>query len=283
MRARVVAPRPRLRPAGRRVGGKLGWRVICPDLVGRGQQRLAARPGGVQPAAIRHRHNGADCPARRRPRWTWIGTSLGGLVGMTLACLPNTPIDRHGHQRYRPVPAVAGVASPRQFRPRLTARNSPPSRPPIAFYRHQPRAVRHPIRRRNGSISTRHNLFHSTHRRHLPASWPIRRSPPPSSRAGISTSAFGASGTPIACPVLVLRGSYSDLLLAVHRQARCPQRGPTGRQSYVIPECGHAPALLDGPGSDRAHHRMASVRFACASGSVSNTCGSNARSDEASA
>jgi len=47
----------------------------------------------------------------------------------------------------------------------------------------------------------------------------------------------------INCPVLVLRGAESDLLLAETAQ-EMTRRGPRA-EVIEIPGCGHAPALLD--------------------------------------
>jgi pimeloyl-ACP methyl ester carboxylesterase len=47
----------------------------------------------------------------------------------------------------------------------------------------------------------------------------------------------------IRCPVLLLRGEYSDLLLE-STALEMARRGP-GAELVEIPGCGHAPALLD--------------------------------------
>ena len=69
------------------------YRVVCPDVVGRGQSDRLADPMGYQiPAYV------ADMVtllARLDGRTVhWVGTSMGGLIGMGLASLPNTPIAR---------------------------------------------------------------------------------------------------------------------------------------------------------------------------------------------
>ena len=47
----------------------------------------------------------------------------------------------------------------------------------------------------------------------------------------------------ITCPVLLLRGAHSELLLASTAD-EMTRRGPPTRR-VEIPDCGHAPALLD--------------------------------------
>ncbi|MFJ2993553.1 alpha/beta fold hydrolase [Pandoraea sp. NPDC087047] len=67
------------------------YRVVCPDVVGRGQSSWLSHPGGyVVPQYV------ADMVtliARLGVASVdWLGTSMGGLIGMGLAGLPDTPI-----------------------------------------------------------------------------------------------------------------------------------------------------------------------------------------------
>lgn len=69
------------------------FRVICPDVVGRGQSDWLRDPRGYQiPAYV------ADMVtllARLdEAEVSWVGTSMGGLIGMALASLPGSPIAR---------------------------------------------------------------------------------------------------------------------------------------------------------------------------------------------
>lgn len=69
------------------------WRVICPDVVGRGQSDWLADPMGYQvPAYV---SDMVTLIARLGvPKVSWVGTSMGGLIGMGLASLRGTPIQR---------------------------------------------------------------------------------------------------------------------------------------------------------------------------------------------
>src|SRR5881394_2068088 len=69
------------------------YRVVCPDVVGRGRSDWLADPAGYAiPAYVADmvtllaRLNAAEVH--------WVGTSMGGLIGMGLASLPNSPIKR---------------------------------------------------------------------------------------------------------------------------------------------------------------------------------------------
>jgi pimeloyl-ACP methyl ester carboxylesterase len=69
------------------------YRVVAPDVVGRGQSDWLADPAGYQiPAYV------ADMVtllARLDARTVhWLGTSMGGLIGLGLASLPGSPVDR---------------------------------------------------------------------------------------------------------------------------------------------------------------------------------------------
>jgi pimeloyl-ACP methyl ester carboxylesterase len=67
------------------------YRVVCPDVVGRGQSDWLADPSGYQiPAYL------ADMVtllARLRAQELhWVGTSMGGLIGLGLASMANSPV-----------------------------------------------------------------------------------------------------------------------------------------------------------------------------------------------
>ncbi len=70
-----------------------GWRVICPDLVGRGRSDWLSDPEdytlpqyAMDLSALIARLDVASVD--------WIGTSLGGLIGMVIAGQPQSPIRR---------------------------------------------------------------------------------------------------------------------------------------------------------------------------------------------
>ena len=69
------------------------WRVICPDVVGRGRSDWLQDPTGYAiPAYV------ADMVTllARLDADTvdWVGTSMGGLIGLLMAALPNSPVRR---------------------------------------------------------------------------------------------------------------------------------------------------------------------------------------------
>jgi pimeloyl-ACP methyl ester carboxylesterase len=72
---------------------RLGYRVICPVLVGRGQSEWLQQPDDYDlPQYVVDMH--AVLTSVGAQDVTWIGFSLGGLIGMIMAAMENTPISR---------------------------------------------------------------------------------------------------------------------------------------------------------------------------------------------
>jgi pimeloyl-ACP methyl ester carboxylesterase len=69
------------------------FRVVCPDVVGRGRSDWLADPSGYQiPAYVADM---VTLVARLDvERVDWVGTSMGGLIGLGLAALPKSPVAR---------------------------------------------------------------------------------------------------------------------------------------------------------------------------------------------
>jgi pimeloyl-ACP methyl ester carboxylesterase len=72
------------------------YRVICPDVVGRGESDWLSHPAGYQvPAYVSDMVTLlARLDIEQAPYLDWVGTSMGGLIGMGLAALPGNPIRR---------------------------------------------------------------------------------------------------------------------------------------------------------------------------------------------
>lgn len=69
------------------------YRVICPDVVGRGLSDWLANPNSY--ALSQYVADMVTLIARLGVETVdWLGTSMGGLIGLSLAGLPNTPIAR---------------------------------------------------------------------------------------------------------------------------------------------------------------------------------------------
>ncbi|MEX2202025.1 MAG: alpha/beta hydrolase [Dongiaceae bacterium] len=70
-----------------------GFRVVCPDIVGRGDSDRLADPAGYNYG--QYQQDMLALIDHLRPTaLDWVGTSMGGLIGMMLAARPGTPIRR---------------------------------------------------------------------------------------------------------------------------------------------------------------------------------------------
>jgi pimeloyl-ACP methyl ester carboxylesterase len=69
------------------------WRVVCPDVVGRGDSDRLADP--MLYGVPQYVKDMVTLVARLDVEaLSWVGTSMGGLIGMALAAQPGTPIQR---------------------------------------------------------------------------------------------------------------------------------------------------------------------------------------------
>lgn len=211
------------------------YRVVCPDMPGRGRSDWLRNPDlYAVPQYV------ADCVtlvARTGVESVdWVGTSMGGLIGMTLASLPGNPIRRLVMNDVGPVLEQAGLkriasyvgaAGPfgsfdeglQEVR-RLAAGFGPHSDEQWA------RLNRHYLVERDGKWT-----FH-----YDPAiSKPFRGAfsePPP----------MWALWDTLRCPVLAVRGEQSDLL-SHETLVQMSQRGPRAA-THEVPGVGHAPTLM---------------------------------------
>jgi pimeloyl-ACP methyl ester carboxylesterase len=214
-----------------------GWRVICPDLAGRGRSDWLRNkedynlPQYTMDITVLLAHLGVT-------QVDWIGTSLGGLIGMVVAGLPDQPIRNLVINDIGPfIPwqalhrlALAVQAAPRHFASLAAA---------VAYY-HVYLAPFGDLTAEEWEHLARYNL------EQLPdGSWQKRSDP--EIIAGFRTGwlwnlSLWTYWDAITCPTLVLRGADSDLLLQ-GTALEMTRRGPHAKL-IEIPGCGHAPALL---------------------------------------
>lgn len=209
--------------------------VICPDIAGRGQS--AWLPG---PLAYHFPQFLADLRAlmaRLGAREVeWIGTSMGGLLGMMLAAEPNSPITRlvlNDVGAFVPGDALAAIGrnlrAPRRFA----------SLTELAAH------VRH-THRHWGPISEpqwRHLARHAARR--LPDGYALHYDPSIAQVLSLPVAAplsLWNVWRRVRCPTLIVRGRSSAILpqevartmMASNPLARCVE----------IPRAGHAPSLM---------------------------------------
>ena len=215
-------------------------RVVCPDVVGRGRSDWLTDPMAY--GVPTYVADMVTLVARLDvAQVDWLGTSMGGLIGMVLAGLPGTPVRRLVLNDVGPV-----------VQPEAIAR--------IAGYLGQP--VRWatldeaadalwaisqgfgPHTREQWLALTRPQLVAdgAGYKPHYdPAiAVPVRAMTPQIAAAG--EALLWQSYDRIAAPTLLLRGAQSDLLTATTAQAMA-QRGPRARV-HEFAGVGHAPMLV---------------------------------------
>ncbi len=216
------------------------YRVVCPDVVGRGQSDWLVDPAGYQIPA--YAADMVTLLARLDARELhWVGTSMGGLIGLGLASLPGTPIARMVLNDVGPTiqyEAIARIGTylgmPVQWRSPDEAADYMLSIS-TGFGQHtreQWLALTRPMLKAQGDGFVPH---------YDPAiAVPFRGVTPELAAAG--EAALWASYDRVACPVLLLRGADSDLLSPATALAMT-QRGPKARLREFA-GVGHAPTLL---------------------------------------
>lgn len=213
-----------------------GCRVVCPDMPGRGRSDwLAVKSDYNYPvymsdmAALLARLNVSQID--------WVGTSMGGLIGMFLAAQANTPVRRL-------VLNDVGPTIPEDALQRIAEYvGADPVFPDLRSLEQYLRVVHAPF----GPLTDaqwQHIAAHSVRRLAIGAC--AQHFDP-----GIAEGFKEAAATPVdlwsiwdrvECPVRVLRGSESDLLTA-ETAAEMTQRGPKA-DLVEFEGVGHAPALL---------------------------------------
>lgn len=213
------------------------WRVVCPDVVGRGDSDRLADPAGYGYPQYLADMNAliARCDVARVD---WVGTSMGGLIGMMLAAQPNSPIRRLVINDIGPLVARAGLERIAGYvgkDPRFASLSEAEAA----------------LRRTAGTFGLRTD---DEWRRFTERSVrPVGQGQyglaydPAIARAfqngPIKDIDLWAVWDKVRCPVLVLRGAESDLLLKETAE-EMQRRGP-GCTVVELPGCGHAPALMD--------------------------------------
>jgi pimeloyl-ACP methyl ester carboxylesterase len=223
-----------------------GCRVVCPDVVGRGDSGWLADPAGygfpqyVADMTLLLAHLEVEAV-------DWVGTSMGGLIGMMLAAQPGTLLGRlvlNDVGPFLPKAALERIAGYVGHDPRFADRAAAE-----AYLRE--------IHGGFGALAD-HEWRHLTETSVVvaesggegggQAAQALRLHYDPGIGAGFRTRPvedvdLWAVWDRITVPSLVLRGADSGLLLP-ETAAEMTRRGPRA-ELVEIADCGHAPALMD--------------------------------------
>jgi pimeloyl-ACP methyl ester carboxylesterase len=212
------------------------FRVLCPDMPGRGNSEWLPDAGDyVFPTYLTAltamlAHADVDEVA-------WVGTSMGGLLGMIVAAQKNSPVTRLVVNDIGPVVETAALARIAGYV------GLDPVFDTFAALEAHVREVSAPFGALTDAQWT--DLARSTARQTEDGRWRLKYDP----GIGVpfrSTATAGGDLWPvwdaIRCPTLLLRGAESDLLSA-QTAAAMHTRGPAPKV-IEFPRIGHAPMLL---------------------------------------
>ncbi|MBK1679153.1 alpha/beta fold hydrolase [Rhodocyclus tenuis] len=215
-----------------------GWRVVCPDVVGRGHSSWLADPRHYEfPQYV------ADMMlllARLDlDSVSWLGTSMGGLIGMIIASLDDSPVERLILNDVGPFVPVEALRRIGEYV------GQAPSFASVDEAERFLRFVCAPF----GDLGDAgwRRLTETSIKPVADGRWNMRYDP----RIAENFRAQAAGGDidlwpiyeRIRCPTLVIRGARSDLLGA-DTLAQMALRGPRA-QTAEIAGVGHAPMFFD--------------------------------------
>ncbi|HSV60090.1 MAG TPA: alpha/beta hydrolase [Variovorax sp.] len=221
-----------------------GWRVICPDTIGRGLSQWSRAPDEEYQLSFYARIAAQLCEQLRLERVHWVGTSMGGAIGTVCAAGLVEP-----RMKARIASLTLNDNAPELAAEAIQRIRSYAGNPPAfdkvseleAFYRQ----VYAPF----GWLSDAQwrRLTESSTRR-LPDGRVTPHYDPAMVRQFISHPddyLLWSHYDAIEAPVLCLRGEHSDLVLReTVEQMRMRGPGARGRLQLIeVPDCGHAPAL----------------------------------------
>jgi len=215
------------------------YRVVCPDVVGRGQSDWLR--DAQHYTVPQYAQDMVTLLARLDVEQVdWLGTSMGGLVGMALAAQPGSPIRKLILNDVGPVIAAGAVQRIGEYLA------TPPDFASPAEAEAYIRVIAEPF----GQL-TDDQWQHLT--RHVIKSGPAGRFqlrydpgiavPFAAAAAESKDIEFWPVYEAIRCQTLVIRGARSDLL-SRETVAAMEQRGPRAA-SVELPDVGHAPMFMD--------------------------------------
>ncbi|WP_194723521.1 alpha/beta fold hydrolase [Noviherbaspirillum malthae] len=220
------------------------YRVVCPDVVGRGRSGRLKNPLHYQ--VPQYVSDMVTLLARLNAETVhWVGTSMGGLIGMSLASLPDSPIRRLVLNDVGPALNPEAIARIGQYIGQDVR---------FASFEEGARYIREislPFgphsedewRKLAADVLRQNEEGQWVRHYDLGVAEPFKAATPESAKQGeaLLWMAYDA----IACPTLLLRGEQSDLVS--HETALAmASRGPKAKL-VELPGVGHAPTLMQEP------------------------------------
>jgi pimeloyl-ACP methyl ester carboxylesterase len=214
-----------------------GFRVVCPDAAGRGDSGWLADP--AEYALPTYANDMQTLIASLEVKSVhWVGTSLGGLIGMTLAAMPDSPVKKLVLNDIGPVLSAAALDRIGSYIGKW------PPLPDLDAAEAYVRSVSAPF----GPHSDAEWRFLTEHVVRVNPDGTLRMHYDPAIAVTFNAKLpheeveLWSSYDAIRCPTLVLRGERSDLL-SRETASKMTERGPRAKV-VEIAGVGHAPTLL---------------------------------------
>ncbi len=213
------------------------YRVLCPDVVGRGQSDWLANkadydfPQYVSDMVRLIAKSGAK-------KVHWVGTSMGGIIGMVLAAQPHSPITRF-------VINDIGSFIPKASLERIAQYMNPLANPLFDSIDAAVAVVRSVSPFGPLTDAQWHQLTLPLIKQVADGRWQFRYDPAIAislKSKPITDVDLGEFWNEISCPVLVTRGADSDLLLKSTFTQMCARSNVRGVE---FANTGHAPMFQD--------------------------------------
>lgn len=214
------------------------FRIVCPDVAGRGRSDWLESKQDYGYAQYMADMTAllARVTAGAEKTIYWVGTSMGGLLGILMAAMPKNPIRKL-------VVNDAGMLVPKAALERLALYVG--KDPRFATLDALEAHMRH-ISAPFGALSDeqwRHLTVHSA-KQHADGTWGFRYDPAIANTFSgeLNDIDLSAYWDAVRCPTLLLRGADSDIVLRATAEAMT-QRGPKATL-VEFQAVGHAPMLM---------------------------------------
>lgn len=212
------------------------YRVICPDIPGRGDSDWLKNPADYDYTTYCR----VICDLVSQlatPNINWVGTSMGGIIGMMIAAMPQSPIRKL-------VINDVGPFIPKAALQRIGTYLS------FDFHFQNTSEIENHLREIHapfGPLTDAQWAHMATHggRQDEHGQWQLKYDPAisvPFKELADEDISFWEIWDAIGCPSLLLRGENSDILLK-HTAEEMTRRGPK-TDLIEFKNIGHAPALM---------------------------------------
>jgi pimeloyl-ACP methyl ester carboxylesterase len=209
------------------------YRVLCPDVAGRGRSAWLSQKEDY--AYALYCSDMSALIARSGARQVdWVGTSMGGLIGMLLAAQPESPIRRLVVNDIGPFIPKAAIERLASYVGKSASYSS------LEEFERYTRAVSAAF----GPLTDAQwrQLASTNARRQADGRWASIYDPALALAPPEADVTLWSEWDQVRCPTLVLRGAQSDVLLQ-HTAQEMTTRGPRA-QLVEFAGIGHAPMLM---------------------------------------